>query len=294
MARRRLEILAEEEEYAAESQAERDRFQELADQYRQQGHLPPGGDQSWRDREAMRRAVYDQGHTPPQSDQARREREAMLFAPSGENNNAAPFDYGNLEGEKPVLRPAPAARNGQGGTILIFILAAAIACGIAALAYPEMLTAAYWRTPAAQNNPAAPRPAEPPTPLAAMPSEQPPLASAPALDLKRVPSEPPTQEAPSPVPVIDARPQADPAPRPASGSRASARGTRDAGGFYAKAPGPGGVMRDTYFPADPKMDPHATVREAPAQSDTDGFYAKVPGPDGGLETKFFPSKPPPR
>lgn len=295
MARNRLEMLEEEE---AQLQAERDRFQELADQYRQQGHLPPGGDQSWREREAERRAVYDRGYTPPQSDQTRREREAMLFAPAGEDHGAA-APGGGHEMEEPVLRPAPAARNGQGGTILIFILVAAIGLGIAVLAYPEMLTAAYWR--AAQNNPAPPAPraiqspASPAIGPATTSSELPPPAPVP--DLKNVlPAAPPVQEAPPPsVPVIDARPPAESAPEPKpviSGPRASARDNRGAGGFYAKAPGPDGVMRDTYFPADPKMDPPA--RQTPAKPDADGFYAKVPGPDGGLEMKFFPSKPPPR
>lgn len=297
MAKTRLEMLTDEE---AEAQAERARFEELADQYRQQGHLPPGGDQSWREQEAMRRAVYDPGHTPPQSDQARREHEAMLFASPGEDHNApAPADAG-LEMEAAVLRPVPAAKGGQGGTILIFILVAAIAAGIAALAYPEMLTAAYWQT--AQNNsvvqPAAPRaehaPAPPSAAPAAVPVEQPP--SAPAPDLKRIPAEPPARETPAPtsVPVIDARAPAKPAsePKPASRSRPSAREDRVAPGFYAKAPGPDGVMRETFFPTDPKMDARTPARAV--KPDADGFYTKVPGPDGSLETKFFPSKPPPR
>lgn len=299
MAKSHIEMQTDEE---AELQAERIRFEELADQYRQQGHLPPQGDQSWREQEAMRRAAYDKGYSPPQNDQSWRDREAMLFAPPGEDHGAAAPTDDRLEMEDAVLRPVPAAKGGQGGTILIFILVAAIAFGIAALAYPEMLTAAYWQTAQSSSavQPAMPRAGQAPTPSPAAPMaapvEQPP--SAPALDLKRIPAEPPAQEAlsPSPVPVIDARPMAKPAPepKPVSRSRPPAREDRDAAGFYAKAPGPDGVMRDTYFPTDPKMDARAPAPAVPAKPDADGFYTKVPGPDGNLETKFFPSKPPPR
>ena len=301
MAKSRIEMQTDEE---AELLAERIRFEELADQYRQQGHLPPQGDQSWREQEAMRRAAYDKGYSPPQNDQSWRDREAMLFASPGEDHGAAARPDDRLEMEEAVLRPVPAAKGGQGGTILIFILVAAIAFGIAALTYPEMLTAAYWQS--AQNNsavqPATPRAGQAPTPSpaapVAAPVEQPPPPSAPALDLRRIPAEPPAQEArsPSPVPVIDARAPAKPAsePKPVSRSRPPAGEDRDAAGFYAKAPGPDGVMRDTYFPTDPKMDARAPADAVPAKPDADGFYAKVPGPDGNLEMKFFPSKPPPR
>lgn len=304
MAKSRLEILIDEE---AEAQAERARFEELADQYRQQGHLPPGGDQSWREREALRRAAYDKSYAPPQNDQARREREAMLFAPAGEEAGTAAIEDESPEMREPVLRPVPVAKGGQGGTILIFVLVAAIGLGITALAYPEMLTAAYWRTPAAQNDSAMqpvpqravqPAPAIQPT-TAPTQEASPPAAPAPAPDLKRTPVEPaaPAQDE---VPVIDARPPADaaPAPKPNPKPRAPARDDRGAGGFYAKAPGPDGILRDTYFPADPKADPKSDsrtpAREAPAKPDAGGFYAKAPGPNGTLEYRFFPSKPPPR
>lgn len=279
----------------AQADAERARFEELADQYRQQSHLPPQGDQSWREQEAMRLAAYDKGYTPPQSDQSWRDREAMLFAPAREDTTAdAMPDHAMPE---PVLRPAP-AKGGQGGTILIFVLVAAIALGIAALAYPEMLTAAYWRSP--QTNPAT-QPVSPP-PRAVQPSAMPPAAPAvqppppmPAPDLKRIPDEPapPVQEAPPPsVPVIDARPDPAIAPKPVVRSRVPARSDRGAGGFYAKVPGPDGVMRDTFFPADPQSPPQKPVRAEPAVPETGGFYAKVPGPNGTLELKHFPSTPP--
>ncbi|MBS0280215.1 MAG: hypothetical protein JSR25_03575 [Proteobacteria bacterium] len=313
MARSRLEMLEEEE---AQSQAERDRFQELADQYRQQGHLPPGGDQSWREREAMRRAAYDKGYTPPQSDQSWRAREAMLFTPVDEpvrEEGAADAvaDESHRPQEtvlEPRLEPLHVAKGGQGGIVLIFILVAAIALGIAVLAYPQMLTADYWRAPqtnAGTQSP-PPRATEPPAvqPFAAPPAQPSPPASAPALDaapsaekappapdLKRMPAAPPSAQAPQPsVSVIDAAPK--PAPRQASRPRASEHEDRGAGGFYAKVPGPDGTMEYQYFSAGP--DSASPARREPAVPDAGGFYAKVPGPDGRLQDQYFSRQPPPR
>jgi len=287
MAKSLLEMQADEE---ADAQAERARFEELADQYRQQSHLPPQGDQSWREREAERLATYDKGYTLPQNDQSWRDREAMLFAPAREENTADAMP-------EPVLRPA-AAKSGHGGTILIFVLVMAIVLGIAALAYPEMLTAPYWRS--TQTN-AVTQPLNPP-PEAVQPSAMPPAAAQqplplPAPDLKRIPAvpAPPVQEAPPPsVPVIDARPIPAPARKPAVSVRAPARDDRSGGGFYVKVPGPDGVMRDTFFPTDPQSPSRKPVQKEPAVPETGGFYAKVPGPDGTLELKRFPSTPPPR
>jgi len=283
-----------DEEAAAD--AERARFEELADQYRQQSHLPPQGDQSWREQEAMRRADYDKGHIPPQNDQSWRDREAMLFAPAREENTADAIAEEHRDPHEAGLTPIPIRKGGQGGTILVFILVAAITLGIAVLAYPEMLTAAYWRTPDAQTNsvaqPAPPRAVQPP----AAPAIQPvaPQTPPPAADLNRAPADPapPALEAPSTA-VIDARPPAE-VPEPAARERAPARDDRSTDGFYAKVPGPDGVMRDTFFPADPQSTPQKPARAEPAVPETGGFYAKVPGPDGTLELKHFPSKPPPR
>jgi hypothetical protein len=290
MARSRLEILEEEE---AQSQAERARFEELADQYRQQSHLPPGGDQSWRDREAMRRAASDKGHIPPQSDQSQHEREAMQFAPAREDDTVA-AEVGRHESQEPVLQPLHVAKGGQGGIVLIFILVAAIALGIAVLAYPELLTASYWRGPQTNSATQPPRAVLPPAAPAIQPA---PAEQAPALDLKRAPAEPtpPPAEAPQPpVSVIDATPKQARAPKPASRPRILEREDRGAGGFYAKVPGPDGVMRDTFFPADAEPGPQKPARREPAVPDQGGFYAKVPGPDGTLQDQYFPSRPPPR
>ena len=287
MARTRLEMLEDEE---AQSQAERDRFQELADQYRQQSHLPPGGDQSWREREAMRRAAYDKGYIPQQSDQSQHAREAMLFTPGREDDIAA-AEGNHPESQEPVLRPIHVAKGGQGGIVLIFILVAAIALGIAVLAYPELLTASYWRAPQTNSGAAPPRAALPSTAPAIPPA---PAEQSPALDLKPTPAEPPATEAPPPVSIIDATPKAADTPKPASGPRTSESADRGAGGFYAKVPGPDGVMRDTFFPADPESVPQKLTRRQPAVPDTGGFYAKVPGPDGTLQDQYFPRQPPPR
>ena len=290
-----------DEEAAAD--AERARFEELADQYRQQSHLPPQADQSWREQEAMRRAASDKGYAAPQNDQSWRDREAMLFTPAREDAADAIAEQ-HREPQETGLTPVPIRKAGQGGTILIFILMAAIALGIAVLAYPEMLTAAYWRTPDARTNsvtqPAPPRAVQPPTApamLSTAPTQDAPPPVAPAPDLKHIPDEPvpPVQEAPPPsVPVIDARPNPAAAPKPVARSQAPARSDRSASGFYAKVPGPDGVMRDTFFPADPQPPSQKAVRKAPAVPETGGFYAKVPGPDGTLELKHFPSTPPPR
>lgn len=314
MAKSRLEKLTEEE---AESQAERDRFEELADQYRQQSHLPPEGDQSWREREAVRRAAYDKGYAPPQGDPSPREHEAMRFAPVREEEAADAATDQNFGMQEPVWQPPPVRKGGQGGTILIFVLVAAIAFGITVLAYPEMLTAAYWRTPGTQPNsvpqnppraaepPAAPAtlpaapPAEQPAPspdLSAAPAPPAPPSSLPVPDANAVPA-PPAQEAPPPpVSVIDATPSAKPvpAPKPKPSPRASTRDDRGAGGFYAKVPGPNGTMEYQYFPAHPDSDASVPARKEPAVPDTGGFYAKAPGPDGRLQYRYFPRQPPPR
>ena len=288
MARNLLEILEEEE---AQSQAERDRFQELADQYRQQGHLPPGGDQSWREREAMRLAAYDRGYVPAQNDQSWRDREAMLFTPAREDGAAAAEDDRH-ESQEPILQPLHVAKSGQGGIVLIFILVAAIALGIAVLAYPQLLTASYWRAPQTNSETPPPRAAQP----SAAPAIQPvPTEHSPAPDFNRAPAEPapPPAEAPQPpVSIIDATPK--PAPKPASRPRASRDEDRGVGGFHAKVPGQDGVMRDAFFPADPEPGPQRPARKEPAVPDTGGFYAKVPGPDGTLQDQYFPRRPPPR
>ncbi len=206
-------------------------------------------------------------------------------------------------------------RRTASGTILIFILVAGILLGIVALAYPQMLTAAYWRTAGTQTNsvPQAPPPAAEPTAPAARPASPPvdqPAAPSPNLnaaptpppssptapDLNRAPAEPapPAAEAPqSSVPVIDATPKPAPSPRSASRPRASERDDRGAGGFYAKVPGPGGAMEYQYFPAHPDSNSSAPARREPAVPDRGGFYAKVPGPDGTLQSQYFPRQPPP-
>jgi len=331
MAQSRLEILTDEE---AQSQAERDRFEELADQYRQQSHLPPGGDQSWREREAMRRAAYDKGYTPPSGDSSWREREAAALAsthepvqePAQEILREEATAEGMPEERYASREPVHVAKGGQGGTILIFILVAGIALGIAALAYPQMLTAAYWRHAQTGSVPQGPlRAAEPPATPAAPSAEQTPPAPAPALNAAPAPSAdaapPPAPPAPdakaaptpatpakeaSPPPAMkpalapnaNANPVAAPKPKPRAAARddRSTNGIadRDAGGFYAKVPGPNGTMEYQYFPADPKMDRRMPAPKEPAVPDMGGFYAKAPAPDGTMQYRYFPSKPPPR
>ena len=85
---------------------------------------------------------------------------------------------------------------------------------------------------------------------------------------------------------------------PAQGSRAAGRapgsGDRGAGGVYAMAPGPDGVLRYQYFPSDPEAG-SPPARRASGRDDrgaAGGFYAKVPGPDGVMRYQYFPSRPP--
>ena len=220
----------------------------------------------------------------------------MLFAsvdePVREEGNIGAAADESHRPQEIVLEPLHVAKGGQGGIVLIFILVAAIGLGIAVLAYPQMLTADYWRNSGTQSPlPRAPQPtnapAVQPPPL---PAEQP---APPVPELKRAPAEPPSAEAPRPsVPVIDATPA--PVPRQASRPRASERDDRGAGGFYAKVPGPDGTMEDQYFSADPDSVTRPPARKEPAVPDTGGFYAKVPGPDGTLQDQYFPRRPPPR
>lgn len=302
----------------ADSRAERDRFEALADKIRQESHLPSQDDQSWREREAIRLSAYDRGYIPPQGNQSWREREALLFVPAQENDTA---DV-ERDREPPlsVLPPVSTTKGGQGGILLAFLLVAAIALGIVALAHPEILTTSFWRTAGGGNNP-APETASAPahtTPVSTPPIQQPSLSPpAPALDLRGTPDPTPPAEAatpappapePAPVQIIDA---AAP-PKPASATRAAPRNDADTGGFYAKVPGPDGTLQDKFFPSQgksgkgksgpiksdkaPAVPPLSRARGPLDQSTVDkgagGFYARVPGPDGTLEYKYFPSKPP--
>jgi hypothetical protein len=320
MAQSRLEMTDEE----AQLQAERDRFEKLADQYRQQSHLPPGGDQSWREREAMRRAAYDRGYTPPPGDSSWREREAAFAANPEPVEEAAQEPLREeiaddvLAGEpyqprEPVLEPLHVAKSGHGGVVvLLFVLIAGIGIAIMALAYPQMLTAAYWRTPRAQT-------ITPNTPLQAAPALPPPAAShdippvertPPPLDLRgplaapqtappsaappHATTAPPAQAAPPP-PVEQAPPPSLPATKPVTNGKTSTRGPAPddrSKGFYAKVPGPDGTLEYQFFPFDPKMDPRRPAPKEAAPPDQGGFYAKAPGPDGTMQYRYFPSKPP--
>ncbi|MES2293975.1 MAG: hypothetical protein V4527_11805 [Pseudomonadota bacterium] len=76
-----------------------------------------------------------------------------------------------------------------------------------------------------------------------------------------------------------------------TGRRAAVPDERDAGGFYAMAPGPDGVMRRQFFPSTPEPDSRQAAR-APSRGDIGGVYAMAPGPDGKLEYQFFPNKAP--
>ncbi|MES2253951.1 MAG: hypothetical protein V4559_02785 [Pseudomonadota bacterium] len=301
-----------------DSHAERERFEALADKIRQESHLPSQDDQSWREREAIRLSAYDRGYTPPQGNQSWRESEALRFVPVREND--ATDVTVEIDREPPLAVPPPVSttRGGQGGILLAFLLVAAIALGVAALAYPDILTTGFWRTAGSRNNATAETASAPARvarpPVSAPPAEQSPLPPpAPALDLRGTPdpaapadaANPPAPE-PAPVQIIDAGTP----PKPAA--RTAPRDDGSNGGFYAKVPGPDGTLQSKFFPSEvnpgpaksgpiksdkePAVPPlaggRAPVDRGTVDKNTGGFYARVPGPDGTLEYKYFPSKPP--
>jgi len=290
MTQDRPEIKADTE--PMDSRAAQDRFEELADKIRQQGYLPPQGDQSWREREAMRRAAYDRGYTPPpQSDQSWRESEALRFVPLRDESAEAAASK-DIELPEPLAKPA-SAKVGSAGIIFAFFLVVAIGVIIVAFTAPEMLTAQFWRGTAATQSPApAPPPAMAPAKNAppAEPAPPPPSMPAPA----RVPDLP--APALNVAPPGAAKPEPT-APPPARAARPAARD--ETGGFYAKVPGPDGTLEYKFFPSEGSSGPSQpgqsrSSRSSPTDARSEGgFYARVPGPDGTLQNKYFPPEAPP-
>ena len=78
--------------------------------------------------------------------------------------------------------------------------------------------------------------------------------------------------------------------KPGPARRAAVPDDRDAGGFYAMAPGPDGKLRRQFFPSGPLTGSPRPTR-APSRDETGGVYAMAPGPGGKLTYQYFPATP---
>ena len=251
---------------AAESRPARDTYVALADQFLQENeYLPARGDQSWRERAALRIAGgYEAG-----------DGDEVAFA--------APEE----------LVPEPAIDGkGRGGILVGLFMVCVIVPVIAVLTAPDILTADFWRQPRAAN--VMPTSNAPPTrttsiaaPLRASLANRPepeqtaagvpPAQPLPAMDQK-LDTEPAAIAASEAVPV--------PTPRPAE-RIASAPDNRAPGALRTLVVGTDGTLSYEYFPSGT----HTAEPDNAQNSDGGGFYAKVAGPDGTLQERYFPSKP---
>ena len=239
-------------------------------------HLPPGGDQSWRETDALR--IFGNTETSKDPEKSESPEKAKTEPPS--------TDF------VPEREFAPdAAAQGWGGVVAALLLVPAIALVIALLAFPDILTAGYWRP-----HVAVPRPASVAAHVAHAPA---PLRA--SLDAAKPASTP--NSGASNVLVIDATPRPQSAPPDSS---AAADGP-DSSTAEATQPAPTGdpdVNKSAVTGAVAEAAPlprhlpkrhaakHQTVAEQFSKDhDTGGFYAMVPGPDGVLRYQYFPSHP---
>lgn len=270
-------------EHAEDSSPARDHFEPLSVR-RQQGNenLTPDADQSWRELEALRFAVYEKvSHLPPQDDQTWREREALRIAQADESEIADQALDSEYEPKKPVAE----SRSGGKGRIAIALFAIAIITpAIVVVAVPGILREGYWGAPESAANLKAEQLAAPAR-VAAAPAANPAPPDRPALA---------TGAILSPAPPAEAIPEAEPEPVFGSAMRAARRDDaehRSLGGIYAMMPAPDGTLKYKYIPSKPRSGV-APARHVKATTHrVDGFYAKVPGPNGTLISQYFPSKP---
>jgi hypothetical protein len=288
--------------------------------------LPPEGDQSWREREALHLTDTDAVN----DEIAELARPTFLLAadpvfepmePALEPAAEIPEPY------VPVREPvavAQTAHRGAGGVMLLLV--GMVGLVTVALAVPDILTPEFWRTqwaavmakPAAMPERVASIPApvaapvQPPAPMRTVPDRKPALNTGPLTS-----NESPADAAPPPdaAPPASAMPEAPPMPRPETRTpqvrrtmvigrdgrvryedagkpvpvrRASRQGDRNESGIYAMTPGPDGVLRREFFPAGPESDSQPSARDNESAS---GVYAMAPGPDGVLRYRYFPSDP---
>jgi hypothetical protein len=277
------------------------------------GYLPLGGDQSWREREALRISAYDRiGYLPPQDDQSWREWEVLRL---GAARDESATDDQDDEQQEPVLE-SDSAGVGRGG--IVFALFVVVGLLVVAFAPPGSLSADFWRARWAAS---MAKPAAMPVRVADMPAPAPPADRLPPPQSQPAPADGPAlKPSLNTEPAENAMPEAVPSPRPET--RASRRGAggfktmvigadgtvkyenagskrgparrvsvhddHGMGGFYAMAPGPDGILRRAYFHFRQE-----TVARPSARSDrgAGGFYAMAPGPDGTLRYQYFPSRP---
>ena len=244
-----------------------------------------------RDAALADRLLQESGYLPSQDDQSWREQAALHIAPGLERDGTdEPADWDSVE-PQPMAETHP-ERSGRGGVLVAFLMIAVIVPVIAALTFPDILTAGFWRAQRSTAHGASAPPPSVATPLrAALPEPASSRLPPPAQATPAAPPRPAPEAAPADtnVPIIDAR---KPAPRslsPHAPEHEMAQEDRT-GGFYAKVPGPDGVLRSQYFPADPSARPTA-AENAGKDRDAGGFYAMVAAPDGTLRYKYFSSKP---
>ena len=227
------------DEQQAESHTARDAFDVLADQFRQDGgYLPPQGDQSWREREAL-----------------------GIVAAYEDSTADATADEDSIQQE--YARDSDSIGRGHAGMVFALFVVAVIAVVIVAFASPGILTAGFWRAHWSAANltaksavaPAsvADAPAPAPAPLAqrAAPPQsqpalaQPTLAASPGLNTTPVANAAPdTNTMPEAAPKPSLRPAVPPTRRDAAGDHGT-------GGFYAMVAGPDGTLEYKYFPSKP-------------------------------------------
>jgi hypothetical protein len=199
-------------------------------------YLPSRDDQSWRELEALRIAAALN--------------ESIVEMPADE-----PADQ-EFDQQEDIPEPGATSR-GQGG--ILFLMAAVAALVIVALAFPDIVTSGFWSAPRAA--------------LAANPASAPArAANIPAPPLQRL-------TPPADNPGLTTKPAANAMPLAAPDRRPAARMS----GTMVISPD-GAVKYENAGP--PKRAP---VRHAAGDRGAGGFYAKVPGPDGVLRYRYFPS-----
>ena len=258
MIRGHMEMKAGEE--LAELDEPGGRYAALADQLTQEsGYLPPQGDQSWRELEALRIVP------------------AYEKLGAGETANDDPMEQEqNPESDSPG--------RGLKGVMFVLLMVPVIAFAIVALTSPGILPAvflhAHWGgARAAANSPAAPASAvHVPSPVPAPVAERaPPPRPLPAPTIRPSLNPAAVANAPAPVP-------APPVEREPMRQSQSARAT---------SPNLNTAPATNATPAAAPKPSHRPAMRAVKHDNrgTSGFYAMVAEPDGTLEYRYFSSKP---
>jgi hypothetical protein len=263
MTQRRIKMKSVEQ--PAESGAALDHNAALADQFLQDNdYLPVRGDQSWRERAALRIAP---GYEPNDGD---------------DGPDAMPVPEDRISGSE-------LSGKGGGGILAAFFAMAIVVPTIVVLTAPGVLTAGFWGA-----HRAAPKAmAEPAAPLARMAANSAPLRPS----LAKAAPPPPTSQATAMdrdvskkraanMPAVAGRAPKARAAVPAAKPVKADDGNADK--FRTLVVGTDGSMKYEYFPSQPL--PRLAQRQTTGD-DGKGFYAMVPGPDGTLRYQYFPSKP---